>query len=98
VGIVVVVEIEEGFLTYVTRRAGMRREEKAGSLRFGMTGCSRERLGWRFVVEVLRASLSDALRKTRCFLLRLGRGLRCKQTVVLGGGFGVAELLHYGLD
>ena len=43
------VEIEEGFhranfarwcrvLTYVTRRAGMRREEKAGSLRFGMTG------------------------------------------------------------
>jgi hypothetical protein len=29
--------IEEGFLTFVTRRAQIRREEKAGSPRFGMT-------------------------------------------------------------
>jgi hypothetical protein len=39
--------IEEGFLTYVTRRAKMRREEKAGSLRFGMTARGAGLNGWR---------------------------------------------------
>jgi|HubBroStandDraft_4_1064222.scaffolds.fasta_scaffold583056_2 hypothetical protein len=136
------VEIEEGFhranfarwcrvLTYVTRRAGMRREEKAGSLRFAMTGERREAVHWRVewweccrdpsterrlrgadapVPSKLRASgmtggfdVGAAIEEAGAWLkpgtyMRLRWGACTTQTVVLGGLFGVADLLHYGLD